>query len=98
MSYLNGPFRPPWFRPVAIGWYLTGLPVAIIVPIFWAMGVSPTEEPPPPPTELGSMVFSAVTQLVAVGWTFGTPIILLLVDRRYRRLIRQSELTNNARD
>ncbi len=79
MSYLDGPNRPAWFKPVLIAWALLGLPV-IPLGMMWVGSFNPLPIPP------GFESFAdALSWSITVAWTHVTPFILLAVEWRYRR-------------
>jgi hypothetical protein len=85
MSYLHGPHRPRWFKPVLIGWALTGLP-AIPLGMMYAGSLNPL----PIPDEFESFADAATWSLV-VAWLYVTPVVLIVVERRYRRATKASD-------
>jgi hypothetical protein len=87
MSYLAGPHRPRWFKPVLITWVLSGLP-AIPMGMMYAGSLSPVPMPP----RFESFADAATWGLVA-AWLYVTPVILVVAERRYRRV---SDMEKNA--
>jgi len=85
--------RPPWFQPLALFWAATGLPAALVVPYFWITGTSPTESPPLI-TSTGQWMIEVASWLLACVYIFGSPLLLVFTELRYRRRVRLLEEMN----
>ena len=88
MSYLDGPFRPRWCRPLLIFWAIFGMPV-VPVGMFYRGSLNPL--PGAPPVESFDNPVAVGAWLLLIAWVYLPPVLLIVVELVFRRRMAQIE-------